>query len=126
MSGDAKWDLYRGADLFVLPCDSESFGIVIAEALHFGVPVVTTKGAPWADLETQECGWWVDVNVRALAEAIAEATAIGDDRRREMGDRGRAFVTHAYGKNRLAERMRAVYEWIVNGGSPPPDVWPHS
>jgi len=38
MSGVAKENLYRDADLFILPTFSENFGMVVAEALSYGVP----------------------------------------------------------------------------------------
>ena len=38
--GKVKEAAYRNADLFVLPSYSENFGIVVAEALGFGVPVL--------------------------------------------------------------------------------------
>jgi glycosyltransferase involved in cell wall biosynthesis len=38
-------DLYRAADLFVLPSQVEGFGLPIAEAMASGVPVVVTKYA---------------------------------------------------------------------------------
>src|SRR5208282_2025230 len=47
VADEMKWDLYQSADLFVLPTKSENFGIVIAEALACGVPVITTRGTPW-------------------------------------------------------------------------------
>lgn len=40
----------RNASLFVLPTRNENFGIAVAESLACGVPVITTKGAPWAEL----------------------------------------------------------------------------
>lgn len=37
-------DIYRAADIFVMPSISESFGLVYAEAMSQGLPVVYTKG----------------------------------------------------------------------------------
>ena len=54
--GADKWTLYRNADFFVLPTFSENFGIVVAEALASGTPVITTEGAPWQELNSCGCG----------------------------------------------------------------------
>ena len=43
--GDDKWNTYRESDVFVLPTLNENFGIVIAESLLCGTPVITTQGA---------------------------------------------------------------------------------
>lgn len=50
---DAAWEW---CDVFCLPTLSENFGLVVAEALAHGKPVVTTDGAPaWADCEQVIC-----------------------------------------------------------------------
>jgi glycosyltransferase involved in cell wall biosynthesis len=50
--GDAKWGGYRGAEAFLLPSHSENFGIVVAEAMACGAPVITTnKVNIWREVE---------------------------------------------------------------------------
>jgi glycosyltransferase involved in cell wall biosynthesis len=116
---DEKWDLYRRADLFVLPTASENFGIVVAEALAAGTPVVTTKGAPWRVLEERACGWWIDRGVEPLEAALREATALDDDTRRAMGVRGRAYAEANLSWEHIAEEMAAAYRWVLGNGERP-------
>ena len=116
---DAKWDLYRRADLFVLPTFSENFGIVVAEALAAGIPVITTTGAPWQDLETHKCGWWIDIGVEPLVGALRDAMARSDGERQEMGQRGRKLVETTYSWEHVAEQMGAVYGWLLGQGEKP-------
>lgn len=108
-----KWTKYSNADLFILPTFSENFGIVVAEALWAGVPVVTTKGAPWQELETRRCGWWIDVGVDPLADALRKATGLSDAERREMGMRGRKLVEEKYQWPAIGRQMLTAYERLM-------------
>ena len=42
LSGAAKWGAYRSAEAFCLPSHQENFGLVVAEALACGCPVLIT------------------------------------------------------------------------------------
>jgi glycosyltransferase involved in cell wall biosynthesis len=119
VSDTEKWDLYRSADVFVLPTWSENFGVVVAEALASGVPVITTRAAPWADLSEYECGWWTELGTEPLAEAIREAANISDGERAAMGERGRRLVEERFGWAAIAQRMLAVYRWLAGDAQVP-------
>lgn len=114
-----KWPLYNKADLFILPTFSENFGIVVGEALASGVPVITTKGTPWAELTQHGCGWWIDIGVDPLAKALVEATSLSDEVRHSMGQRGRSLIAEKYSWETIAQDMISVYDWILHGGPLP-------
>lgn len=119
VEGQRKAALYRDADLFVLPTFSENFGVVVAEALAHGLPVITTRGAPWTDLERFGCGWWIDTGVGPLVDTLREAMSLPEDERKTMGERGRRYVQR-YDWNIIARQTAEVYRWVLARG-PKPD-----
>ncbi len=116
-----KWHKYAAADLFVLPSHSENFGIVVAEALGAGLPVLTTRGTPWRELDTYNCGWWVEPERNALIDSLRNATEISDDERSEIGARGRKLVENKYTWEEVGRRMNTAYQWILEEKESKPD-----
>lgn len=118
VDGNQKEQTYLGADVFVLPTYSENFGIVVAEALSYGLPVITTKGTPWQDLNTFECGWWIDIGVGPLVAALQQAATLSDEQRHEMGGKGMVYVQR-YNWQDISEQMMQVYHWMHGVGQKP-------
>jgi glycosyltransferase involved in cell wall biosynthesis len=115
----SKWGLYAQAELFLLPTRSENFGLVVAEALASGVPVITTHAAPWDWLPARHAGWWVPVDSSSLAGAIRTATALSPGELRGMGRRGRAEALARFDWPAIAAQFSAAYDWIL-GRCPAP------
>jgi glycosyltransferase involved in cell wall biosynthesis len=112
IDGVAKDDLYLNADLFILPSFSENFGLVVVEALSFGVPVITTKSTPWEDVEKFNCGWWIDLNVESLQTVLSKAMTLSDYERRRMGKNGINYI-QKYAWPNIADQTIESYFWLL-------------
>ena len=115
---DEKVKLLETANLFVLPSFSENFGVVVAEAMAYGLPVITTRGTPWEGLLLHKCGWWVEPTVDGITAALREALSMESDSLRSMGDRGRKYAADFDWAN-IAQQTAEVYRWILGRGSMP-------
>lgn len=120
--GAARTDAFGRAELFVLPTLSENFGLVIAEALASGLPVLTTTRAPWASLVREGCGWWVAPPPTGLAEGLRAATSAAPETLRAMGLAGHAFARRRFAWEEIGRRMRAAYDALPSGAACP-DVY---
>lgn len=115
--GREKYELFRSSDLLVLPTENENFGVVVAEALAHRVPVIVSHGAPWEGVQTNRCGWWIHNNCKTWTETLMTAMAMSDEARREMGIRGRQWVTNTLSWNVIATQMLQFYTWLRDGGT---------
>jgi glycosyltransferase involved in cell wall biosynthesis len=119
VTGDDKWRLLASAGVVVLPSHSENFGVVVAEALMAGTPVIATHGTPWSDLETHRCGWWIPLSVNQLAETIQAATSLSPQTLEGMGQRGREWMNSDFSWASIGANMAAVYLWLAGAGRRP-------
>lgn len=97
--------LLQQLDLLILPSHSENFGLVAAEALAAGVPVITTTATPWQEVVQRRCGWYVADTIPGLAEAIGEACRLPPADLEAMGARGRSWMTEAFAWPAIARRF---------------------
>lgn len=125
VSGEAKERAFGEADIFVLPSYSENFGLVVAEAMARGVPVLTTTATPWEILDRRQCGWWVAAEPCALQTALANAMRLSPATLQEMGRRGRAVVEEEFAWPRIGALAVSAYQWALKGSAPPPCIRPH-
>jgi glycosyltransferase involved in cell wall biosynthesis len=109
--GEAKKKLFEDSDLVIVPSHSESFGLVVAEALAHAVPVIASKGTPWSGLEQKQCGLWVENDPEVLADAICRIAAMP---LRAMGLRGRDWMQREFSWEAIGNRMLDLYRESVN------------
>lgn len=117
--GKEKINTYQSADLFVLPTYSENFGMVIAEALSCGIPVITTKGTPWKDLEEYNAGSWIDIGIEPLRNTLETYLTKDSKELQQMGMNGRKLVEDKYSIESVGEKFKHLYNWILNKAEKP-------
>jgi len=86
---------YRAADVTIMPSDLEWFGMVAAESMACGTPVIATEAGGAVDIVREfECGLLVPPrNAEALAEAMV------------------AMLSGAVPTRPNIERARAIFDW---------------
>ena len=106
-----------------MPSDFENFGNVVPEALAQGVPVLSSKGAPWQSLIEYNCGWWVDNDQTTINNTILEAHNKSKEELKKMGSNGQKMVKEQLSHIVLGNQFRILYEWVINGGTAPEFVY---
>ena len=119
INGHAKYEFLANADIYVLPSDTENFGVTVAEALVSGTPVIASRGTPWQGLEREKCGRWVTIGVEPLAASLKEMMAMSDEERATMGARGREWIRRDFSWKGIGAKMKAAYEWLLGQGEKP-------
>ena len=105
-----------GADVFLLPSETESFGLAALEALSCEVPVVASRvgGIPEV-VEDGRAGFLLPVgDVEGMAQAVCRLLD-NDDERRAFGSFGRASAVERYSRDRIVTCYRSLYEEMLAG-----------
>ena len=98
---------YPAASLFLLPSLSENFGMVVAEALSYGLPVLVTDTTPWECVNATDYGWcgpW-----EQYRSAVHEALALGHKNLRKRGAEARNWAIAEFSWDRTATMLTDFY-----------------
>jgi glycosyltransferase involved in cell wall biosynthesis len=120
LSGDVKWGAFRAAEFFVLPSHQENFGIVVAEAMALGKPVlITNKVNIWREIEADGAGLVVNDDVEGLAEGLREMCALSAQQRQSMGRNARNSFSKRYDLEENAMALLRLLEHLSAGTKEP-------
>ncbi len=101
---------YEANEFFVLPSHHEGQGVVVAEAMGFGVPVVATKsGGPEYMVDAAVGRICKAGDPVALASAMAELCRLPENRRNEMANTARQRVAARYNICTIAENYLKLF-----------------
>lgn len=113
VTGEEKLRLLASAWALALPSQSENYGMVVAEALACGTPVLTTTATPWADVVERECGWHIKPRGPDLSLALQEVLALSAGAHQAMRVRARRLIEEGHSLRVTGAKFEALYEQLV-------------
>lgn len=111
-------DYLAVADLFLLPSESESFGLAALEAQACEVPVIASRIGGIPEVVTdRETGFLSEVGDIDKMSEDALRLLSDDDLRREFGKRSRASAVERYHADKIIPKYVAFYEKVLGARS---------
>ncbi|MCZ7555129.1 MAG: N-acetyl-alpha-D-glucosaminyl L-malate synthase BshA [Bacteroidia bacterium] len=111
---DALADILAACDLFVLPSQSESFGLSALEAMACGVPVISTSigGIPEVNIHAKT-GYIAEIgDVERMAKYAVELLT-NDAKYRVFSEAARRRAVNVFDKSAIVPMYEAYYEKIL-------------
>lgn len=110
---DQVAEVYRAADIFVLPSESEGFPLSAQEAMAAGLPVVLRDDPGYAPYKLESAGVrFVDGEpdtIRSVLRELAADAAL----RRSMGAQARAHAVEHFGWDLHAARITELWDEVL-------------
>lgn len=85
LSGDLKWGAFQAAEVMVLPSHQENFGIVVAEAMACGVPVlISNKVNIWREVAADGAGVVANDDLNGTTQLLQKWLVMSPDEQESM------------------------------------------
>lgn len=110
---------YCASQISILPSTTENFALTVGESLVRGIPAIATRATPWAGLEEQQCGLWIDSGRAAIAQALAQLMSLPATERHAMGQRGRDWILRDFQWPVIAQCYNDLYQWLLGRSTCP-------
>jgi len=108
LRGDLKWGALSAAEAFILPSHQENFGMVVAESLAMGTPVlISNKVNIWREIEADAAGLVENDDLQGTERLLQRWHATDQEAMREAARR--CFATR-FDIQKTAENMLVVLQ----------------
>ncbi|MDD5460859.1 MAG: glycosyltransferase [Methylococcales bacterium] len=109
LQGDMKWGAFYASEVFCLPSHQENFGIVVAEALACGKPVlISNKVNIWREIEEDGAGFIDDDTVEGTVRNLKQWLALDSKKKAAMNERAKNCFKSRFHIQRAAERLLEI------------------
>ena len=111
ITGPLKWGVFAAAQGLVLPSHQENFGMVVAEALSVGTPVLVSDQVALAtDVMRYRCGFVEHDTLPGVRSLLRQFTQLTPDDMPSLRERALLCYKDNYQPSTVAARMEALLE----------------
>jgi glycosyltransferase involved in cell wall biosynthesis len=106
LTGSLKWGAYLAAEVFILPSHAENFGLVVAEALACGLPVLLSdKVNIWREIIADGAGLAANDDVAGTTSLLERWLALPAREKETMRSKAKQCFVNRYEIGNVAESM---------------------
>jgi len=109
LAGDLKWGAFHAAEIFLLPSHHENFGIVVAEALACGVPVLISNQVNiWREIIQDSAGIVADDSTEGTTEGLTRWLDMSETEKSVLRERAKNCFESRFEISAAAESLLQV------------------
>jgi glycosyltransferase involved in cell wall biosynthesis len=109
--GDAKYGAMRNSEAFILPSHQENFGVVVAESLACGRPVLISNQVNiWPEIEEEAVGLVAPDTLEGTEELLRKWLAMPIEKQQEMAAKALPVFRRRYSMTSCAAAIKELFE----------------
>jgi len=115
LHGSQKWGVLQASEVMVLPSHQENFGLVVAESLSTGTPVLLAKGVNiWRDIVQDGAGFADADTVKGCEKILTQWIQLPSAEQIAMGQRARTCYETRYTAESAANTFVAALYLLIS------------
>ena len=118
LKGKLKWGALKASEVFVLPSHQENFGIVIAEAMACGLPVIISdKVNIWREVTDYRAGFVCNDTVEGTETCLTQWRGLSGEEIGALRARSRGCFDSLFNYEATAKRVLEIVDRIAHQAS---------